>query len=106
MSLPVVLTPEAKDEYDEAHARYESTRKGLGKRFRLAVKESIRRIQRIPRAKGIIHPPDVRRSLVEKFPYVVVYRLTAHSIRIISVFHTSRDPAKWQHRADKDREVD
>ena len=102
MRLPIVFTPAAKDEFDDAHIRYETSRKGLGRRFRTAVRDCLRYVQRFPLTKQIVHPPDVRRALVVGFPFLVVYRVTSDSIRILSVFHTSRDPTVWQRRADED----
>jgi plasmid stabilization system protein ParE len=40
----------------------------------------------------------VRRALVTKFPYVVLYREDQGEIIVIAVFHTSRNPSVWQSR--------
>jgi toxin ParE1/3/4 len=42
---------------------------------------------------------DVRRAVVAGFPYCVYYREEADRVRVLSVFHTSRDPNVWQSRA-------
>ena len=55
------------------------------------------RISTHPRVGHEIHP-SVRRVLVKKFPYAVIYREVAGGLQVISVFHTSRDPADWQSR--------
>jgi plasmid stabilization system protein ParE len=102
MSRPLALTPDARAEFDDAHAWYEAQRKGLGKRFRAAVRDCFRQIRRAPASSQIVRPPDVRRAFVRGFPYVVTYRVAANGIRVISVFHTSRDPGRWQQRADED----
>jgi plasmid stabilization system protein ParE len=101
MKLPIDFSPDAKYEYDEAHARYRATRKGLAPRFRKAVNRCLKSIQRFPLSKPVEYPPDLRRSLVEGFPYLVIYRVTPTSIRVISVFHTSRDPSNLQRLADE-----
>ena len=36
--------------------------------------------------------PHVRCVVIPRIPYRVFYRLTADTIEILSVFHTSRDP--------------
>jgi plasmid stabilization system protein ParE len=59
-------------------------------------------IQRFPTSKSVVRPPDVRRAIVQGFPYIIVYRVTAQSIRVVSVFHTSRDPSAWQAAAEDD----
>jgi hypothetical protein len=32
------------------------------------------------------------------FPYIVLYREDQGELVVVSVFHTSRDPADWQSR--------
>lgn len=101
MKFSLVFEPEAKDEFDEAHDYYERAQKGLGKKFRLAVRESPGRIIRTPLSRGVIYPPDVRRVLVSKYPYAVMYRVKSNNqIRVVAVCHSSRNPLIWQKRAD------
>lgn len=101
MTLPLVLEPEAKAEYDDAHHWYEGQQKGLGKRFRTAVRACLTRLPKQALAHQVMYPPDIRRTLVRKFPYAVFYRVTASEIRVISIIDTRRDPTEWQHRADR-----
>jgi len=106
MRFSVIFEPEAKLEFDEAHDYYEDVQKGLGKKFRLAVRESLNRIRRTPLSRGVIYPPDVRRVLVGKYPYSVMYRVVSENqIRVVSVFHSSRNPLIWQKRADDQGET-
>jgi len=42
---------------------------------------------------------DVREAPVARFPYCVYYRVRPGRVVVISVFHTSRDPAVWQSRS-------
>jgi plasmid stabilization system protein ParE len=39
-----------------------------------------------------------RRYLMKRFPYVIVYRITAERIEIIAVAHGRRKPGYWQSR--------
>lgn len=41
---------------------------------------------------------DIRRAVVQRFPYSVFYRIEAAQIVVIAVFHTKRDPKNWQER--------
>ena len=100
MTLPLVLEPEAKAEFDDAHDWYEGQQNGLGKRFRTAVRDCLTRLRKRALAHQVMYPPDIRRMLVRKFPYAVFYRVTATEIRVISIFDTRRDPAGWQQRVD------
>lgn len=97
MSLPIRLLPEAKDEYDAAVDWYEQQQAGLGAVFIARVREVLRRISGNPQLHSVVYQ-DVRKALVSKFPYVVLYREDAGEVIVISVFHTSRDPSIWQGR--------
>jgi len=101
MRFSLLLEPDARAEFDEAHRYYESVRTGLGKKFRIEVGESLNRIRRSPLSRSIVYRPDVRRVLVSKFPYSIFYRVVEKQIRVLAVFHSSRDPAVWQTRANE-----
>jgi toxin ParE1/3/4 len=101
MSLPVVLRPVARQEYDDAVDYYEGQRTGLGQQFADRVNEVIRRIGNNPKIHGIV-TGDIRKAVVSKFPYCIFYRELADRVEVIAVFHTSRDPAVWRQRADED----
>lgn len=101
MSRKVTFRREARTEFREAARRYESARAGLGERFTTLVLETVARIVAMPERFAVLHA-DCRRALVPDFPYAVFFRLVGQKIRIVSVFHTSRDPAVWQQRANDD----
>ena len=78
-------------------ATYEKVRRGLGRDFVTRVREALRRISQNPRLHAIIYQ-DVRKAVVSRFRYVVLYREESNEVIVISVFHTSRDPGIWQAR--------
>jgi plasmid stabilization system protein ParE len=102
MTRRLILGPVAEEEFKEAIAWYNRQRKGLGKRFRVAVREAFQQIRSAPESRSVVYEPDVRRARVEVFPYMVYYRVLSDRIRVISVFHTSRDPTSWRMAADDD----
>ncbi len=97
MSLSVVLRPQAEAEFEEAQGWYEERGRGLGQEFVTCVQATIEAVRRnpdqFPRVDG-----DVRRSLVRRFPYAILYLADPDSVAIIAVLHTSRDPAVWRTR--------
>ena len=62
MSLPVVLRPEARQEYDAAADFYEAQRAGRGGRFAARVNEVLARIGRAPRMHAAIEAMSAKRS--------------------------------------------
>lgn len=97
MSLPIRLLPEARDEYDAAADWYEQQRAGLGADFTARVEDVFNRIAANPRLHAKVYN-DVRKAVVKKFPYVVLYQEEPAEVLVISVFRTSRDPSVWQSR--------
>ena len=93
--LPVRLLPEARVEFDEATDWYEQRRAGLGTLFVAQVREILRRIGTDPHRHAEVYL-DVRKVIVPKFPYVILYREEPDEVLVISVFHTSRDPSIWK----------
>jgi plasmid stabilization system protein ParE len=97
MSLPVRLLPEARAEFDAAADWYEQKQPGLGVDFVARVRDVINRIAALPQLHATVYQ-DVRRAVVPRFPYIVLYREEAGEVVVITVFHTSRDPSIWQSR--------
>lgn len=97
MRLPVILSPAADQELDEAAAWYEQ-RAGLGEQFVERVQEALDRIGRAPERHATTYR-DIRRVRVQRFPYGVFYRILNDRIEVIAVFHDKRDPKHWRSRA-------
>ena len=49
-------------------------------------------------SSGDFAEADIREGALTRFPYVVYYRVLADRIRVLAVYHTSRDPSGWQSR--------
>ncbi len=73
-------------------------RSGLDDEFLACVESAFERIQHAPwgRAEVIL---GVRCRLTDRFPYGVYYALEADFIKILAVYHTSRDPRGWKARS-------
>lgn len=97
MNRPVRLLPEARAEFDEATDWYERQQAGLGTTFVVRIRETLNRIAANPQLHAPVYQ-DIRRAVVPKFPYVILYREEQGEIIVISVFHTSRDPSIWKSR--------
>lgn len=97
MSLPVILEDDAQRELDEAFDWYDGLNPAKAARFVGAVRSIFRRISVTPQFYGIV-VLDIRKAVVQGFPYCVYYYEEPNRVIVISVFHTSRDPAIWQGR--------
>ena len=97
MSSIIVLDPEAELDYEEGYNFYESRRLDLGEEFADAVEVVFDRIASTPKFYPIAYR-HTRRGGVLGSPYCVYYQIESTHIRVVSVFHTSRDPKIWQSR--------
>ena len=91
------LHSKAEAEFGEAYFWYENQSKGLGTQFILCVNEAIERVLRNPRLYPYAQN-QMRRAIIKKFPYTIIYEEIESQIWIISVFHSKRNPTHWQTR--------
>ena len=97
MKLPIRYQRAAINEYLDAANWLDDQRPGFGAAFIQAVDATIDRIRTDPRRYPIEYE-DIRLAPVPEYSYVIYYRIENDRIRVLSVFHTSRDPAVWQAR--------
>ena len=94
---PVSLLAEAEKEATEAAAFYESCATGLGRAFTNEVAKAFRSIASRPRAAPVVRG-HVRRKLVARFPYAVLFRDDPDEIVVLAVMHGHRRPGYWKDR--------
>jgi hypothetical protein len=89
--------PEAEAEFVQAIDYYEACEAGLGYDFAIEVCAAIERTVAHPKAWPIIEE-DMRRSLVRRFPFGIIYAEIDNELVIVAVMHLHRDPDCWTHR--------
>jgi len=97
MAAELIIAPEVEQDIADAYAWYEDRRIGLGEEFLSCIDACIATVLRAPEIYELVHE-NYRRSLVRRFPFAVFYEFETGVVTIYSVFHTSRDPAKWRRR--------
>jgi plasmid stabilization system protein ParE len=97
MTPRFVFRSEAREELLEAQAWYEQRAAGLGLEFARAVEVAVDTLQRAPHRYPVVHR-EIRRVLLRRFPYAILYRATEDEIIVLAVFHLARDPARWKSR--------
>lgn len=95
--MSYVFHPEAEVEFNEAIEWYEARESGLGLDFAAQVYAAIQRALAFPLAWQEMGD-DIRRALVHRFPYGVLYVPEQNQIAIIAVMHLHRQPDYWQNR--------
>jgi plasmid stabilization system protein ParE len=95
--MRVVFSKFAKRELDDAIRYYEIELQGLGKRFREEVRMAAKRIAKYPEAWSV-ERGEIRKCLLHKFPYKLLYSVEQDHIFIIAVAHQHRKPDYWIER--------
>jgi plasmid stabilization system protein ParE len=93
----VLFLAEAEEEMNEAALFYDTRSSGLGREFLSAIEKGIVEIVRQPE----IYPVQrngIRRRLVRRFPYGILFRDEGEHILVIAVMHLHRVPNYWRHR--------
>jgi plasmid stabilization system protein ParE len=93
----VEFHPEAQNELISAAQFYEDQTTGLGLDFILTVQRTYERLLELP-ASGAPFGRRLRRALVPKFPYGLLYRIEPNRIYVVAVMHLHRRPSYWRSR--------
>ncbi len=93
-----VFHPEAELEFMDAIAYYENSSIGLGIDFSLSIHAGIVSICAFPEAWPFFHG-GIKRYLVNRFPYGILYQFKNETVQIIAVMHLHREPGYWKERS-------
>lgn len=89
--------PEAEKELLAAVDYYEKLENGLGYDFALEVQLTLERTVALPEAWAVLEG-EIRRSLVRRFPFGVLYSVEDESIYVIAIMNLHRSPGYWKRR--------
>jgi len=98
----VRLSAEAIDELVEAAAWYREQRPGLESEFLDEIERVLPLIGNapasFPRLLGVPQDLVIRRALLPRFPYALVFMDLGEDLRILAVAHAKRRPGYWLDR--------
>lgn len=97
MLTKLEIHPEVYAELEEARLWYDEHAPGLGKEFLDEIERAVSTIQKAPEAWPI-YSNNVRRFLVHRFPFAILYRYSNFTIQIIAAMHQRRKPGYWKDR--------
>jgi len=92
--MQIIFNELAKDELNEAVDFYNFELPGSGNSFKEEIKKSINRILEYPTAWPTI-TQDIRKYILHKFPYKILYSIEKDHIYIIAIAHQHRKPNFW-----------
>lgn len=71
--------------------------RGLGRRFFAEVQRTENLIGQFPKSGAEISP-GIRKVILHKFPYSIIYTIETDTLLILALAHHSRRPAYWSDR--------
>ncbi len=89
--------PEAQRELMDSVRFYEDQAQGLGADFLEAVRHAIRSLGQNPEQWPVMEI-SIRRILLSRFPYGLLYSIESHGVLVVAVMHLRRRPGYWKHR--------
>jgi plasmid stabilization system protein ParE len=97
MKYKLLIRPEAATELKDSFMWYEVQSNGLGFEFFRCIDAALSLINRSPLLYAEIYK-NIRRALIRKFPFEILYVIDNDRIIVLAVFHAKRDPKQWQER--------
>ncbi len=97
MNRSISIHEMAENELNDAADFYDLESPGLGETFINEIQKAIDLIARFPEASPLIRG-RIRRKILLKFPYALIYSLRVNEIRILAVAHQKRRPIYWRGR--------
>ncbi len=97
MQFNLKLSPEAEIDFDNSYKYYNKQSKLVAVKFYNSVNNSFNTIRNNPFSFQVVYK-NIRRFALNKFPFVIYYYIESDVIKVISVFHTSRNPHIWEKR--------
>ena len=101
MTKPVIVAEAALRELERGARWYDQQREGLGDELLDNVNAIF---EQLPSGTLYTRPvpgmpnPHVRRVLVERYPYAVIFAETDVAIHVVAIAHLKRRPRYWQGR--------
>jgi toxin ParE1/3/4 len=95
--ITVVYHPLAVEELIESSEFYELRESGLGTRFLKTIDKSLELLKRNPRISKADHLGR-RKYVVNRFPFLLIYKFKENRIVVLAVAHGSRRPGYWKER--------
>jgi len=97
MTLAIAFHEAADLELAEAAAFYERECPGLGAAFLDEVQTALTALAQFPEGSPLLRG-RLRRTVLLRFPYALIYSLHGGQLRILAVAHEKRRPFYWHGR--------
>jgi plasmid stabilization system protein ParE len=102
----VDVHPDVYRELEYSREWYEERADNLGTEFLDEVDQAIETVRKAPAVWAVQDKErGIRRYLVHRFPYAVMYRIKDRTAQIVAIMHFRRHPGYWRNRRRHWKEV-
>lgn len=95
--MKVIFDDLANEEFNDTFEYYELQVEGLGQKFQEEIKRGLRSIKRFPEI-GVVERGYIKRYIMHKFPFKILYSFEKNYIYVIAIAHMHREPNYWVKR--------
>ena len=95
--MKVLFLEIAEQEFYDSQDYYEEQQTNLGDKFKSEVYNTLKRIRKFPNMFVKVNK-DIRKCIINKFPFNILYSIEDDSILIIAIAHHHRNPDYWVDR--------
>lgn len=96
----IELLDEAERDFDNSYAYYLEDSPIVANAFFQRINFSFESIRKIPYSFPEVYK-NIRKFTVKKFPFVIYFQIEEYTVKVIAIFHTSRNPEIWKERDEK-----
>ena len=97
--MPFRVHAQALVDVDDAAAWYNERQPGLGDEFRAAFRKVLAQVRRTPQSASLLETVtldvEIRRRILKRFPYLVIYQIHEGDVIVLAVVHERRHPNAW-----------
>ncbi|MCF6360367.1 MAG: type II toxin-antitoxin system RelE/ParE family toxin [Cyclobacteriaceae bacterium] len=97
MDFDIEFIKEAKLDVSEGFNWYDTKVSGLGSKFLESISNSISFLEKNSYQYQLQYG-KIRKVMLTKFPYQIIYFINKRKIIVLGVIHSSRDPTIWENR--------
>ncbi len=95
--MKIIFLEPALQEMNEAAEFYEKQVRGLGQHFLDEIEHVQNKLMELPQLGRLINS-NIRRILLNTFPFGLLYQINEDQIIIVAVMHLKRRPNYWKNR--------
>lgn len=96
----IEISEEAERDFDNSYEYYFEDNPIVADAFFQRINISFESIKTIPHSFPEVYK-NIRKFTVKKFPFVIYFQVEEYTVKVIAIFHTSRNPQVWKERDEK-----